>query len=86
MTAFDVEAALSRVEAAFPTWDVPVLAFVAQHESDPFRVLVSCILSLRTLDQVTAPVSRRLFAVADTPETLRDLPRDTLVEIGRAHV
>ncbi len=76
--AFDIDAALDRLEAAFPTWDAPVLAFVAQHESDPYRVLVSCILSLRTLDQVTAPVSQRLFAVADTPAAIVALPRETL--------
>ena len=88
MAAFDIETALSRVEAAFATFDAPVLAFVALHESGlhasglpaygPFRVLVSCILSLRTLDQVTAPVSRALFAVADTPEKIRELPAETL--------
>lgn len=80
MTAFDVEIALSRLEAAFPTWEAPVLAFVAQHESDPFRVLVSCLLSLRTRDQVTAPVSRDLFAVADTPAAFRAMPLDELRE------
>jgi len=76
--AFDIETALARLEAAFPTWQAPVLAFVAQHESDPYRVLVSCILSLRTLDQVTAPVSRRLFAVADTPAAIVALPLEQL--------
>ncbi len=81
--AFDVETALGRLEAAFPTWQAPVLAFVAQHESDPYRVLVSCILSLRTLDQVTAPVSQRLFAVADTPAALVALPREQLCDLIR---
>jgi endonuclease III len=40
---------------------------------DPFLVLVSCIISLRTKDEVTSEASRRLFAVADTPERLRRL-------------
>lgn len=81
--AFDIDAALTRLEAAFPTWQAPVLAFVAQHESDPYRVLVSCILSLRTLDQVTAPVSRRLFAVADTPTAIVAVPREQLEALIR---
>ncbi len=37
---------------------------------DPFRVLVSCILSLRTRDEVTEPASKRLFALADNPQKL----------------
>lgn len=34
---------------------------------DPFRVLISCILSLRTKDKTTAEASKRLFRLADTP-------------------
>jgi endonuclease-3 len=33
----------------------------------PFRVLISCILSLRTKDKTTAEASKRLFRAADTP-------------------
>ena len=33
-------------------------------------MLIACILSLRTQDTTTGPASARLFAVADTPETL----------------
>jgi len=31
---------------------------------DPFRVLISCIISLRTKDEVTREASKRLFAMA----------------------
>ncbi|MBS3146945.1 endonuclease III [Candidatus Woesearchaeota archaeon] len=34
----------------------------------PFRVLISCLLSLRTKDDVTANASKRLFSVAQNPE------------------
>jgi endonuclease-3 len=44
---------------------------------DPFRVLVACLLSLRTQDSTTGPAAARLFAVADTPAALLRLaPRD----------
>lgn len=39
----------------------------------PFRVLVSCIISLRTKDQVTSKASERLFRLADTPEGMLKL-------------
>lgn len=37
---------------------------------DPYKVLVACVLSLRTKDEVTIPASERLFAVADTPQKM----------------
>jgi len=41
---------------------------------DPFQVLISCILSLRTQDKTTEAASRRLFQIARTPETLTKVP------------
>jgi endonuclease-3 len=40
---------------------------VAEETRDPFRVLVACILSLRTQDTTTGPAAARLFALAGTP-------------------
>lgn len=37
---------------------------------NPYKVLIACILSLRTKDEVTIPASERLFAVADIPEKM----------------
>jgi len=47
---------------------------IAEQDRDPFRVLVACILSLRTQDTTTGPAAARLFAVADTPATMLRLP------------
>jgi len=44
----------------------------------PFRVLVSCILSLRTKDDVTMAASKRLLAIAKTPEELAALGEDVI--------
>ncbi|MFI5333395.1 MAG: endonuclease III domain-containing protein [Candidatus Babeliales bacterium] len=49
-------------------------SIVKQYGQDPFLVLVSCLLSLRTKDTVSLPASIRLFEHARTPEQLRDLP------------
>lgn len=43
---------------------------MAETYQSPFRVLISCILSLRTQDATTAKASHRLFALADSPETM----------------
>jgi len=51
-------------------WDVPIINFMAASTGDPFKVLVSTILSLRTKDETTAVASRRLFEKASTPEEI----------------
>jgi endonuclease III len=48
-------------------WNVPIVTLVAQRSSDPYQVLVSTLLSLRTKDEVTTVASRRLLGLADTP-------------------
>ncbi|HWM76419.1 MAG TPA: endonuclease III [Methylomirabilota bacterium] len=50
------------------------MAEVAAERRDPFRVLIACLLSLRTKDETTGPAAARLFALADTPEAMRQLP------------
>jgi endonuclease-3 len=42
----------------------------ASKKKDPYRILISCILSLRTKDKTTADASRRLFNVADNPKRM----------------
>jgi endonuclease-3 len=41
-------------------------------------VLISCLLSLRTRDETTAGASRRLFALASKPHTMRKLSIATI--------
>ena len=49
---------------------------MAAERDDPFRVLIACLLSLRTKDETTGPASARLFTLADTPQAmLRLTPR-----------
>ncbi|MBI4271336.1 MAG: endonuclease III [Candidatus Rokubacteria bacterium RIFCSPLOWO2_02_FULL_72_37] len=67
---------LRRLRRTAPRWNPTALATIAEGTRDPFRVLVACILSLRTQDTTTGPASERLFAVAKTPATmLRLTPR-----------
>lgn len=52
---------------------LPSVSAIAIEKQDPFRVLVSTLISLRTKDDVTIAASRRLFTLADTPETMLNL-------------
>jgi endonuclease-3 len=46
---------------------------VAGESGDPFRVLIACLLSLRTQDTTTGPAAARLFALADSPAAMLKL-------------
>jgi endonuclease-3 len=39
----------------------------------PFKILISCLLSLRARDESTEKISKNLFQIADTPEKIRAL-------------
>lgn len=47
----------------------PIVTEISE-EKNPFKVLISCLLSLRTKDEVTEKASTRLFEIADTPQKI----------------
>lgn len=49
--------------------------------TDPFRVLVATVISLRTRDEVTLTASQKLFQHAHTPEALAAMPTDRVAEL-----
>ncbi len=49
--------------------------------STQFEQLIACIISIRTLEETSLPVSRRLFAVAQTPDQVAALPVPELEEL-----
>ena len=61
---------IARLLREAPRWRPTALADVAERSRDPFRVLIACLLSLRTKDETTGPASARLFVLADTPEAM----------------
>jgi endonuclease-3 len=56
----------------------PTVETVAEKTKDPFKILVSTMLSLRTKDNVTAEASSRLFKLGTTPERFLELPLKTI--------
>ena len=74
----DIHAVVSEVKKTIRRWKEPILGVVARETRDPFRILIACLLSLRTKDQTTAEASQRLFQLADTPEHMRTLPIKTI--------
>lgn len=76
-----IGAVIRRLERSRARWNPTALTVVAEGTRDPFRVLIACILSLRTQDTTTGPAAERLFALANTPE---DVLRLTPARIRRA--
>jgi endonuclease-3 len=70
---FPISRVLGLVEKEALDWKDTALTQVGQ-SGRPFRLLIGCVLSLRTKDETTYPATERLFALADTPETMADLP------------
>ena len=71
----DIHAALRILRREVREWQEPVVGVVAKESRDPFRILIACLLSLRTKDRTTTEASRRLFALASTPSSMLRLSR-----------
>jgi endonuclease-3 len=69
---------MALLTEAVTRWQTPAVTIVSQREGDPFKVLISCLLSLRTQDRTTGPAAKRLFALADTPEKMVALSPETI--------
>lgn len=70
-----IHAAIRIVKREIRQWQEPVVGVVARDsDRDPFLILISCLLSLRTKDKTTSEASERLFALAHTPATMLKLP------------
>jgi endonuclease-3 len=65
---FDIDAIMRLIRVAVKPY-TPAAMFQLYDEGydSVFEILVGCIISIRTLDEVTLTTSRKLFAVARTP-------------------
>jgi endonuclease-3 len=72
---FDIDEVMARVRDFVRELPAPsMFQLRAEGFATPFEQLVACIISIRTMEETSLPVSRALFAVARTPETMAALP------------
>jgi endonuclease-3 len=69
----EIHTAVAILRRVACDWQTPYVTELSQRRREPFHILISTILSLRTKDAVTAAASQRLFALADTPATILKL-------------
>ena len=72
----DFNGTLQRLNKA-----LPAVSFIAITKNDPFCVLISTILSLRTKDDVTLKASERLLERAKTPEDMLRLSQEEIEKL-----
>ncbi len=72
---------LARLGGEAKGWNAPVIDLMAAQGADPFKVLIGCILSLRTRDETTAAAAPRLFARAATPAAIIALGERAIAEL-----
>ncbi len=77
MTIDDIDEVIDKLRKAYLDFEEPIVTKIAK-EGDPYRVLLSTILSLRTKDATTMEASLRLFKQADTIEELDKLEEDDI--------
>jgi endonuclease III len=76
---FDIGVAIRRIRKAVQPWPKAALFELAESGfTTTFEQLVACIISIRTYDEVTLPVSKKLFERARTPEEVSQLTYEEL--------
>lgn len=62
-----IEAIIKILKKELKDYKNPIITELSDLTKDPFIVLISCLLSLRTKDEVTAKASKSLFSLAKNP-------------------
>ncbi|HEX9898014.1 MAG TPA: endonuclease III [Candidatus Methylomirabilis sp.] len=73
-TVAEIDRIVRSLQRTSRRWNPTAVGAVAQDSRDPFQILISCLISLRTKDKVTAEASARLFRLARTPRAMARLP------------
>ena len=86
---FDIRRAAKQIEQAIKPYKKAAMFELAEDGfSSTFEQLVACLISIRTFDEVTIPVARRLFERARTPKEMTRLSAreiDSLIQQSTFH-
>lgn len=71
----NIDKIISLLKKQSKQFENPIATEIGEKTKDPFLVLISCILSLRTKDTTTGPAAKRLFSLADNPKDMLKLTK-----------
>lgn len=81
---FDIDIVMDRVqEAVRPFPKAALFELAGESYRSPFEQLIACMISIRTLDEVTLPTARRFFDRARTPIDVIQLPVEEITDLIR---
>ena len=70
-----IDKIISLLKKEIKQFKNPIATDIGERTKDPFLVLISCILSLRTKDTTTGPTTKRLFDLANNPHDMLKLSK-----------
>jgi endonuclease-3 len=71
---------IARLQENLNNWDMPVVSHLAEMGENPFKILISTLLSLRTKDETTTAATARLFSLVRSPEEMVQLPEAAVIK------
>jgi endonuclease-3 len=74
----DIHAVMRLLQAELAQFGLPPVSAMAEQKADPFKILISTIISARTKDEVTGPATERLFSLADSPGKMQKLTEEKI--------
>jgi len=80
VSAVDMVDLLDAVRPLAKSWRLPVVEALRSQSDNPFAILVTSLISLRTKEEQTAPVAQKLLALAKTPEEMLALGEKVIAE------
>ncbi|WP_408998600.1 endonuclease III domain-containing protein [Syntrophus buswellii] len=78
MDSKEIDLLVRRLEVSAGGADFPIVTQLAERQHDPFKILISTVLSLRTKDEVTGKATEKLFRLASTPEGMMKLSEEEI--------
>ncbi|MCX5850077.1 MAG: endonuclease III [Deltaproteobacteria bacterium] len=76
-----INSAIKILKKELAVGTMPIVSHLAENQRDPFVILISTLLSLRTKDEVTAVATERLFELATTPQEMLKVPLDKIAKV-----
>ena len=76
-----IHAVMKILEEEVNLLGLPIVTEMSRRRRDPYRILISTLLSLRTKDETTREAAKRLLAKAPTAEKLLRLREETIREL-----
>jgi len=77
----DINKVVKVLKKEVKSYDVPIVELIEVQTKDPFKVLVTTILSARTKDETTGAAVKRLFKVVNKPKDFEKLTQKQLEKI-----